>query len=48
MKEFLKKMKNDVEGEGYTFKEILLYGILVPLILVLLMGVAGWMELAFA
>lgn len=45
MREFLKKMMSDDESQqNFTKKEIVVYGIIVPLGLVLLMALVGWME----
>ena len=45
MKEFFQKlMSEDEDKHHFTKYEVIMYGILVPLALVLLMGVAGWLE----
>ena len=45
MKEFLEKLMTDDEsGQKFTKYEIVVYGILVPLGFVLIMGLAGWLE----
>ena len=41
MKEFLKIMGKDIMTENFTSKEFLVYGIVAPLVLVLVWGLAG-------
>ena len=41
MKEFLKIMGKDIMKENFTLKEYVVYGIVAPLVLVLIMGLAG-------
>lgn len=41
MKEFLKIMGKDIMSENFTRREYVLYGIVAPLVLVLLCGLAG-------
>ena len=44
MKEFLKIMGKDILSENFTRKEYIVYGILVPLVLVAIMALSGWLE----
>lgn len=44
MKEFLNIMGKNIMEENFTRKEYVVYGIVVPAVLVLLMGVAGWLD----
>lgn len=45
MKDFFEKMMTDDEsGQKFTAKEVVVYGIVVPVVLVLIMGLTGWME----
>lgn len=45
MKDFLEKLMTDDEsGQKFTTKEVVVYGIVVPVVLVVIMGIAGWME----
>lgn len=44
MKEFFEKLMSSEDGQHYTKNEIIVYGVLVPLALVLIMGLAGWIE----
>ena len=41
MKEFLRIMGKDIMTENFTRKEFLVYGIVAPLVLVLVCGLAG-------
>ena len=41
MKEFLRIMGKDIMTENFTRKEFLVYGIIAPLVLVLVCGLAG-------
>lgn len=44
MKEFLRIMLKDINDEHFTRKELMIYGILTPIVLFLLMAFAGWMD----
>ena len=45
MKEFFEKlMLDDDNDKNFTKYEIVVYGILAPIGLVLIMGLAGWLE----
>ena len=47
MREFFKKLMSDDENNmKFTKYEMVMYGIVVPVVLVLIMGIAGWMETA--
>ena len=47
MKDFFEKLMTDDEsGRKFTTKEVVVYGIVVPVVLVLIMGIAGWLETA--
>lgn len=41
MKEFLKIMGKDIMSENFTRREYVLYGIVAPLVFVLVCGLAG-------
>ena len=41
MKEFLRIMGKDIMSENFTRKEFLVYGIVAPLVLVLVCGLVG-------
>ena len=47
MKEFLKIMEKDYLKENFSVKEIIVGGIVVPLVMVAIMGLAGWLESCF-
>ena len=45
MRDFFERLMTDDEsGQKFTTKEVVVYGIVVPVVLVLIMGIAGWME----
>lgn len=44
MKDFFEVMEKDIQKESFSRKEIIVYGILVPLVLIAIMGIAGWLE----
>lgn len=46
MKEFFEIMGKDILSENFTRKEYIVYGILVPIVLVAIMALAGWLETA--
>jgi hypothetical protein len=41
MKEFFETMGKDIMNENFTRKELVVYGIVAPLVLVLMCGLAG-------
>lgn len=44
MKKLFEVMCNDIKSENFTAKEVIVFGIVVPLLLVAVMGLAGWMD----
>ena len=46
MKEFWKIMEKDHQKERFSVKEWAVYGIVAPLVLLAIMGLAGWIETA--
>ena len=49
MNDFFKKLfADDENGRGYTKRELILYGVITPIAFVLIMGLAGWMEMILA
>ena len=45
MKEFIMKLMSDDETrQAFTKKEVIVYGIIAPLVLVAVMCLAGWIE----
>lgn len=47
MKDFLKIIEKDYQKENFTLKEWIIGAIVGPLILLAIMGLAGWLETAF-
>jgi hypothetical protein len=47
MKQFLGIMLKDIQREGFTRKELFVYGVVAPLALIALTGFAGWIEYIF-
>jgi hypothetical protein len=48
MKEFFNIMFEDMKQEGFTKKEIVIYGVVVPLAFIAALGIAGWIEQVLA
>lgn len=45
MRDFFEKLMTDDEsGQKFTTKEVVVYGIVVPVVFVIIMGIAGLME----
>lgn len=44
MKEFFNVMFEDMKQEGFTKKEVMIYGVVVPLGFIVTLGIAGWIE----
>lgn len=45
MKDFIKKLMSDNDNDkNFTKYEIVVYGILMPIGFMLIMGIAGWLE----
>ena len=44
MKELLEILEKDIKSENFTRKEIVIYGIITPLALVLVCGLAEWLS----
>ena len=47
MKQFFEIMLKDMQREEFTQKEYFVYGVVVPLGMIALMGFAGWIESIF-
>jgi hypothetical protein len=47
MKKFFDIMRKDILSEHFTNKELVIYGILTPIVLFAIMAVAGWLETSF-
>ena len=44
MKKFFDIMKKDILSEHFTNKQLVIYGVLAPIVLFAIMALAGWME----
>ena len=45
MRDFFEKLMTDEESSRkLTVKEMLVYGVIVPVVMILLMAVVGWMD----
>lgn len=44
MREFLDIMAKDIEKENFSRRELLIYGVVAPVSLLVIMAIAGWME----
>ena len=44
MKDFFNIMFEDMKQEGFTKKEVVIYGVVVPLALIATLGIVGWIE----
>ena len=44
MEKFMKMMEKDFQKEDFTKKEMVVYGIIVPVVLIAIMAFAGWLE----
>lgn len=44
MKELIKVFEKDIKSENFTRKEIVIYGIIAPLALILVCGLAEWLS----
>lgn len=44
MKKFLEIMEKDILSEDFSNTEYIIYGIVAPIVLVALMGIAGWID----
>ena len=45
MRQILDILSKDIEKENFTTKEVIIYGVIAPLALVLVCGFAGWLIL---
>ena len=44
MREFLDIMAKDIEKENFSRRELLIYGVVAPVALLVIMAIAGWMD----
>lgn len=48
MRDFFENLMADEEsGQKFTTKEVVVYGIVVPVVFILIMGIAEWMETCY-
>ena len=47
MKELLEILEKDIKSENFTRKEIVIYGIIAPIALILVCGLAEWLSNQF-
>ena len=40
----MKKILDDIKAENFTKQEMIIYGVIAPIVLVAVMALAGWME----
>ena len=41
-------MFEDMKQEGFTKKEVVIYGVVVPVAFIVTLGIVGWIEQMFA
>ena len=44
MKEVLDVLEKDIRKENFSKSELLVYGIIAPIVLIIIMAIAGWIE----
>ena len=44
MKEMLDLLEKDIRKENFSKSELLVYGIIAPIVLIIIMAIAGWIE----
>ena len=44
MREFLDTMMKDIQKENFTKREVIVYGVIAPIMLVAVMDLAGWID----
>ena len=44
MRKLIEMMYDDLKDENIVGKDLFVYGIIVPLVLVVIMSIAGWMD----
>ena len=47
MKELFEIFEKDIKSENFTRKEIVIYGVIAPLALILVCGIAEWLSNQF-
>ena len=43
MKKMIEVMSNDIKSENFSQKEMFIYGFVVPVVLLAIIGFAGWL-----
>lgn len=44
MKEFLNMMEKDYKSEDFTTKEIVVFGVIAPIVILSVLAIIGWLE----
>ena len=44
MKEFLNMMEKDYKSENFTMKEIIVFGVIAPVVILAIIGIIGWLD----
>ena len=44
MKEFLNMMEKDYKSEDFTMKEIVVFGVIAPIVLLAVLAIIGWLD----
>ena len=44
MKEMFNVLEKDIRKENFSKSELLVYGFIAPIVLIIIMAIAGWME----
>ena len=44
MKEFLETMEKDYRDENFTMKEIVVFGVIAPIVILAIIGIIGWLD----
>ena len=44
MKEFLQIMEKDYKNENFTIKEIIVFGVIAPVVILAIIGIIGWLD----
>ena len=44
MKEFLETMEKDYQKESFTMKEIVVFGVIAPIVILAALAIIGWLD----
>ena len=44
MKEFLNMMEKDYKSEDFTKKEIVVFGVIAPIVILAVLAIIGWLD----